>query len=52
MCYSNKISSNSDLKANPAEVLALLKILALGNKQVMEGRVKPLGEVIGQLRKK
>ena len=32
------------------ETLALLKILALGNRQVEEGRVKPLAEVAGRLR--
>ena len=32
------------------ETLALLKILALGNQQVAQGRVKPLGEVAQRLR--
>jgi prevent-host-death family protein len=32
------------------ETLALLKILALGNQQVAQGRVKPLGEVAKRLR--
>jgi prevent-host-death family protein len=32
------------------ETLALLKILALGNKQIAEGRVKPIGEVVKRLR--
>lgn len=32
------------------ETLALLKILALGNKQIVEGRVKPVGEIIKRLR--
>ena len=32
------------------ETLALLKILALGNKQVEEGRVKPISEVAKRLR--
>lgn len=32
------------------ETLALLKILALGNKQVDEGKVKPLADVVKRLR--
>lgn len=32
------------------ETLALLKILALGNQQVEEGKVKPIGEVAQRLR--
>jgi prevent-host-death family protein len=32
------------------ETLALLKILALGNQQVLEGRVKPVAEVVTRLR--
>ena len=32
------------------ETLALLKILALGNQQVTQGRVKPLAEVARRLR--
>lgn len=32
------------------ETLALLKILALGNKQIAEGRVKPIAEVVKRLR--
>jgi prevent-host-death family protein len=34
------------------ETLALLKILALGNRQLEEGRVKPLAEVATRLRGK
>jgi len=34
------------------ETLALLKILALGNRQIAEGKVKPAGEVIARLRAK
>ena len=34
------------------ETLALLKILALGNRQIEEGKVQPAGEVITRLRKK
>lgn len=32
------------------ETLALLKILALGNKQIAQGRVKPLADVVKRLR--
>ena len=32
------------------ETLALLKILALGNQQVAQGRVKPLAEVANRIR--
>lgn len=32
------------------ETLALLKILALGNKQIAEGKVKPVREVVKRLR--
>jgi PHD/YefM family antitoxin component YafN of YafNO toxin-antitoxin module len=32
------------------ETLALLKILALGNQQLAQGRVKPLTEVVKRLR--
>jgi prevent-host-death family protein len=32
------------------ETLALLKILALGNREVEEGRVRPLAEVVRRLR--
>lgn len=32
------------------ETLALLKILALGNKQIAEGKVKPVAEVVKRLR--
>lgn len=34
------------------ETLALLKILALGNEQISQGKVKPLTEVVERLRKK
>ncbi|MDX9708148.1 MAG: type II toxin-antitoxin system Phd/YefM family antitoxin [Trichloromonas sp.] len=32
------------------ETMALLKILALGNRQIEEGRVRPLAEVVARLR--
>lgn len=34
------------------ETLALLKILALGNRQVQEGKVEPAAAVIARLRRK
>lgn len=34
------------------EVLALLKILALGNQDVAAGRIKPIAEVVARLRAK
>ena len=34
------------------ETLALLKILALGNREIEEGKVKPISEVISRLRTK
>ncbi|OGA64120.1 MAG: antitoxin, Phd family protein [Betaproteobacteria bacterium RIFCSPLOWO2_12_FULL_65_14] len=34
------------------ETLALLKILALGNRQIEEGKVAPAGEAIARLREK
>ncbi len=34
------------------EMLALLKILALGNQQVTEGRVKPVADVVKRLRER
>jgi hypothetical protein len=32
------------------ETMALLKILALGNQQVEEGRIKPAAEVLSRIR--
>ena len=32
------------------ETLALLNILALGNKQIAEGKVKPVAEIVKRLR--
>jgi prevent-host-death family protein len=34
------------------ETLALLKVLALGNREVEEGKVKPVAEVVRRLRAK
>lgn len=34
------------------ETIALLKILALGNRQIEEGKVKPANEVIARLRQR
>ena len=34
------------------ETLALLKLLALGNQEVEDGRTRPLSEVVARLRKK
>jgi prevent-host-death family protein len=34
------------------ETLALLKLLALGNREVEAGRVKPVGEVVERLRER
>ncbi len=34
------------------ETMALLKLLALGNRQIEQGRVRPAGEVIGRLRRR
>ena len=34
------------------ETLALLKILALGNRQVEDGKVKPFAEVVDRLRRR
>ena len=34
------------------ETLALLKILALGNREIEEGKVKPVAEVVNRMRAK
>jgi prevent-host-death family protein len=34
------------------ETMALLKVLALGNKQIEQGKVKPVAEVVKRLRAK
>jgi hypothetical protein len=36
----------------PQETLALLKILALGNQDVAEGKTKPAADIIARLRAK
>jgi hypothetical protein len=43
---------SQDIKADDEiqETLALLKILALGNRQIEEGKVKPASDVIQQLK--
>lgn len=55
------ITQNGEAKAvlqdvatyeNTQETLALLKILALGNRDVEEGRLKPLADVSARLRKR
>lgn len=38
--------------AETQETLALLKILALGNREIEEGKLKPLAEVVNRLRAK
>ena len=37
---------------NTQETLALLKILALGNREAEEGKIKPIAEVVRRLRTK
>lgn len=39
-----------DSQEQTQETLALLKILALGNRQVEDGKVKPAAEVVKELR--
>ena len=34
------------------ETLAMLKILALGNRQIEEGRVQPAGDVVKRMRER
>lgn len=55
------ITQNGEAKAVLVDVvsyeetqsaLALLKILALGNREIEEGRVRPFKEVVGRLRAK
>jgi len=53
------ITQNGEVKAviqdvasyeQTQETLALLKILALGNQQVAQGRVKPIADVVKRIR--
>ena len=37
------------LNANAQETLALLKILALGNQEIAEGKLKPVVDVVRRL---
>lgn len=55
------ITQNGEVKAviqdiasyeETQETLALLKILALGNREIEEGRVKPVASVVARLRGK
>lgn len=48
MMLLNDVASYEETK----EVLALLKILALGNQDVASGKLKPAAEVIARLRTK
>ncbi len=41
-----------DTTAKTKETLALLKILALGNREIEAGKVKPITEVVNRLRAK
>ena len=52
MRYSSQVKPISYLKAHAAEVLALLKVLALGNQEVAAGKVGPIGEVVARLKAK
>lgn len=52
MRYSTQVKPISHLKANAAQALALLKILALGNAEIEADKVKPVGEVVARLRAK
>jgi hypothetical protein len=48
MKYSTRLRSIRDVKAE--ETLALLKILALGRRQVEEGKTLPVDEAFRRLR--
>lgn len=63
MRYSTQIKPISYLKANAAEVLqdvasyeatqealALFKILALGNQQIEQGKIRPIADVARRMR--
>ena len=62
MRYSSQVKSISYLKANAAEILAsyeatqetlaLLKVLALGQQEVADGKVNPLSDVVARLKAK
>jgi hypothetical protein len=62
MKYSSQVKPISYLKANATEVvkhlaeakksLVMLKILALGNRQIEEGRALSLADALRQLRQK
>ena len=52
MRYTSQVRPISHLKANATEMLALLKILALGNQEIDAGKLKPATKVIVQLRAK
>jgi hypothetical protein len=41
-----------DTTVKTKETLALLKILALGNREIEAGKVKPITEVVNRLRAK
>jgi hypothetical protein len=51
MRYSSRTKPVNFRRAN-AETLALLKILALGNREVAAGRIKPIADVVARLRAK
>lgn len=53
-CAPNRNSTmrSSRIKRATQETLALIKILALGNREVDEGKVKPVADVVRRLRAK
>ncbi len=51
MHLTNQVQPVVGLKANAAETVVLLKILALGNAQVEAGRVTPAKEAFAQVRR-
>jgi len=60
-CEPLVITQNGEAKAvmqdvasydETQETLALLKILALGNREIEEGKVKPIADVVNRLRAK
>ena len=46
------VMQNIDSYEQMQETLALLKILALGNRQIEAGRVRPAADVVAQLRER